>query len=109
MSTPLLDAGPLLDARPVQAAAPPRPRLRLPSSPWLREPLLHFVVVGGLLFAIDRVLISRDDDPHTIVVGGDVDHTAIETFRAARGRAPNDEELGALRRVWLDNEVLYRE
>src|SRR4029079_4934889 len=74
-----------------------------------REPLLHFVAVGGLLFAIDRVLISGSDDPHTIVVGGDVDHTAIETFKAARGRAPNDEELGALRRVWLDNEVLYRE
>ena len=109
MSTPLLDAGPLLDARPAHAAAAPRPRLRLPRGPWLREPLLHFLVVGGLLFAFDRVLISRDDDPHTIVVGGDVDHTAIETFKAARGRAPNDEELGALRRVWLDNEVLYRE
>ena len=27
----------------------------------------------------------------------------------ARGREPNDEELYALRRVWLDNEVLYRE
>jgi hypothetical protein len=109
MSTPLLDTGPLLDAPASQAAAPPRRRPRLPPWPWLREPLLHFVAVGGLLFAIDRVLISGSDDPHTIVVGGDVDHTAIETFKAARGRAPNDEELGALRRVWLDNEVLYRE
>ncbi len=110
MSTPLLEAGPLFDARPAGAPAPAQPRrLRLPRWPWLREPLLHFVIVGGLLFAIDRLLISRSDDPHTIVVGGDVDHTAIETFKAARGRAPNDEELAALRRVWLDNEVLYRE
>ena len=38
-----------------------------------------------------------------------LDPAAIETFKAARGRAPNDEELAALRRVWLDNEVLYRE
>jgi hypothetical protein len=30
-------------------------------------------------------------------------------FKAARGREPNPEELVALRRVWLDNEVLYRE
>ena len=30
-------------------------------------------------------------------------------FKEARGRAPNNEELYALRRVWLDNEVLYRE
>jgi len=78
-------------------------------SGWRREPLLHFVVLGGLLFAIDRVLIGRADDPHTIVVGADVDREAIETFKAARGRDPNTEELEALRRVWLDNEVLYRE
>jgi hypothetical protein len=30
-------------------------------------------------------------------------------FQAARGRAPTAEELEALRRTWLDNEVLYRE
>ena len=38
-----------------------------------------------------------------------MDHAAIETFKAARGHEPNKEELAALRRVWLDNEVLYRE
>ena len=30
-------------------------------------------------------------------------------FKASRGREPNADELHALRRVWLDNEVLYRE
>ena len=30
-------------------------------------------------------------------------------FKAARGHEPHEEELYALRRVWLDNEVLYRE
>jgi len=76
---------------------------------WLREPLLHFIVGGGLLFAADRALIKPADDPHTIVVGADVDKEATETFRAARGRNPNRDELEALHRVWLDNEVLYRE
>jgi hypothetical protein len=76
---------------------------------WLREPLLHFVVLGGLLFGIDHVLVDDADDPRTIVVGADVDREARETFEAARGRAPNAEELAALHRVWLDNEVLYRE
>jgi hypothetical protein len=75
----------------------------------LREPLLHFLALGGLLFALDRVLVSRADDPHTIVVGAEVDSEAIETFKASRGRAPNADELRALRQVWLDNEVLYRE
>ena len=75
----------------------------------MREPLLHFVLGGGLLFAIDHVLVGRADDPRTIVVGAEVDREAIETFKATRGRDPNREELAALRRVWLDNEVLYRE
>ncbi|MGH8516136.1 MAG: hypothetical protein ACREUE_01620, partial [Panacagrimonas sp.] len=74
---------------------------------WLREPLVHFVVLGGVVFGVDRVLVGDADDAHTIVVGADVDSEARETFVAARGRAPSDEELAALHRVWLDNEVLY--
>src|SRR3954467_8131687 len=84
-----------------------RQRFVIPS--WLREPLVHFAVLGGLLFAVDHFISSRVGDPHTIVVGADVDKNAIDIFRAARGRAPNSDELFALRRVWLDNEVLYRE
>lgn len=80
---------------------------RLPS--WMREPLLHFVLIGAALFAIDAWLFARTDDPNTIVVGAGVDEEARQVFEAARGRAPNAEELRALRQVWLDNEVLYRE
>ena len=76
---------------------------------WLREPLLHFVVLGGLLFAADHALLARDGDPRTIVVAAAVDAEAVKLFRESRGRAPNPEELAALRWRWLDNEVLYRE
>src|SRR5215468_8326738 len=76
---------------------------------WLREPLLHFVVLGGLLFIADHVLVGRTDDPHTIVVSADVDKEAVQVFKESRGRNPNEQELQALHRVWLDNEVLYRE
>jgi len=76
---------------------------------WLREPLLHFVVLGGLLFVADHLLMARENDPHRIVVGAEVDQEAKELFKASRGREPNAEELAALRQVWLDNEVLYRE
>jgi PPIC-type PPIASE domain len=76
---------------------------------WLREPLLHFVVLGALLFSVDHVLASRADDPHSIVVDTAVDAQVRKLFKDARGRDPNAEELGALRQAWLDNEVLYRE
>ena len=106
MSTPLLNLQ-LPESVPSQPAAPSHPTRPRPG--WLREPLLHFIALGGLLFGVDHALISKADDPRTIVVGADVDSEATETFRAARGRAPNQEELEALHRVWLDNEVLYRE
>ena len=76
---------------------------------WLREPLLHFIVLGGLLFAVDHFVVSRADDPNTIVITSEVDDEAEEVFEAARGRQPNRDELTAMQRIWLDNEVLYRE
>jgi hypothetical protein len=74
----------------------------------MREPLVHFLVLGGLLFGLDRGF-KRGDESRTIVVSADVDREAIETFRATRNREPTNEELTALRKVWLENEVLYRE
>ena len=82
---------------------------RQSAAAWLREPLLHFVLLGALLFAIDLVVASRSDDPQVITIDGAVDAEAMRVFQDARGRAPNQDELYALRRVWLDNEVLYRE
>jgi hypothetical protein len=76
---------------------------------WLREPLVHFAVLGALLFGVDAMLASREGDPRVIVVDAEVDAHAIKVFKDARGRDPNTEELYALRKVWLDNEVLYRE
>ncbi len=84
-------------------------RPALPWCNWLREPLLHFLLAGAALFALDHVLVARSDDPRTIVVGPEVDAEARDTVRSARGTDPTDEQLAALRQHWLDNEVLYRE
>ena len=89
----------------IEAGAPARNRVR----EFLREPLLHFVVLGAVLFGADHLLSTRADDPRAIVVTTQVDQEARELFQARRNRAPNAQELEALRRVWLDNEVLYRE
>ena len=81
--------------------------MRLPR--WAREPLLHFVILGSVLFAVDHFIFTRSDDPRVITIDASVDAQAIKVFEDARGRKPNKDELYALRRVWLDNEVLYRE
>jgi len=85
----------------------PAPSRRVPA--WLREPLLHFLLVGAAVFAVDHTFFVRTDDPLAIVVGAEVEREARETFRAARGVDPTPEQLDALRQIWLDNEVLYRE
>ena len=76
---------------------------------WLNEPLLHFAILGAVLFAADYILVGGTEDSRTIVVDAAVDSEARRVFVEARGREPNEEELYALRRIWLDNEVLYRE
>jgi hypothetical protein len=90
-----------------------RPSADSSSAGWLRkfarEPLLHFLILGAVLFAADAFIASREEDPHSIVVGAEVDEEAKRVFESARGRAPDAKELQALRQVWLDNEVLYRE
>lgn len=76
---------------------------------WTREPLLHFLLLGAALFAADHFLMARTDDPQVIVIDAEVDEDASRVFKSARGRNPDPRELEALRRAWLDNEVLYRE
>ena len=92
---------------PAADARPGQPQRRLPA--WLHEPLVHFVLLGALVFGADHLLVGRSDDPRTIVLGAEVDSEARQVFKGSRGRDPDAKELTALRQVWLDNEVLYRE
>jgi hypothetical protein len=102
-----------MSATPISSSAPrfiSKPSTATTALPnWLREPLLHFVVLGGLLFGADHLMFARTDDPRSVVVPAQVDADAKKLFTESRGRAPNTEELRALRLRWLDNEVLYRE
>jgi HupE / UreJ protein len=66
------------------SAAPARPRAPLPG--WMREPLLHFVLLGGLLFVVDAVIAARADDPRAILMSAEVDNQAKELFKAQRSR-----------------------
>lgn len=107
MSTPL-PTTPLPDvptARPVATEA--AGSSALPA--WLREPLLHFAVLGAALFGLDHYVVGQRDDPRTIVVAKGVADEARALFRKSRDRDPNDAELRALTERWIDNEVLYRE
>ena len=77
---------------------------------WLREPLLHFVLLGGLLFA-GYGLARREprSDPERIVVSpGQIEHM-VASFVRMRQRPPTPEEVKGLVDQYVREEVLSRE
>jgi PPIC-type PPIASE domain len=75
----------------------------------LREPLLHFAVLGALVFAADQALLMVRGDPQEIVVSTAVADEARQVFKDGMKRLPNAAEIKTLTDRWVDNEVLYRE
>lgn len=74
-----------------------------------REPLLHFLFLGLLLFGADHLLNAHREDPRTITVGTDVQKEVREIFVAGMKREPAPGDMKKLVDRWVDNEVLYRE
>lgn len=72
-----------------------------------REPLLHFLLAGGLLFGADR-LVRGDGQKHEIVVSAVVKKTLEEDFTRGQGRPPTEAELTKEIDRWVDEEMMYR-
>jgi hypothetical protein len=76
----------------------------------LREPLFHFLLLGTALFATHAALVKRaTSEPEKIVVSQiRIDHLR-DGFARTWLRAPTAEELEALTRDYIREEVYYRE
>ena len=84
-----------------------------PKRQWWREPLVHFLVLGGVLFALYRwqnpsgaetVLAPRE----IVVTTGRIANLA-ESFARVWQRPPTQAELDGLIEDHIREEVLYRE
>ena len=86
---------------------------QLQAATWLqrlkREPLVHFLIFGTLIFGVDQVLLEVRGNPQDIVVTKEAYKEAHDTFVAGLKREPSAAELKTLTDRWVDNEVLYRE
>jgi len=78
----------------------------------IREPLLHFLVIGGVLFTINMLIRSG------VTERGDVQRISVtsaeiawleKNFRARWLRSPTETELRGLVDDFVRREVLYRE
>ncbi len=75
----------------------------------LREPLVHFLLLGGALFAIDAWRSGPAESPDRIVVGpGRIAHLST-LFERTWLRPPSAVELEGLVADWVREEVAYRE
>src|SRR3954447_23424933 len=75
----------------------------------LREPLLHFLILGGLIFGIDAALHPPSKDDQTIVVTKALRQSFIDNFDEDKERAPSAETLDKMIDSWVASEILYRE
>ena len=84
-----------------------------------REPLIHFALIGCLLFALDRACgpatmdsdgqSTTGSDAQSIVIGEATRATLRERFSERTGRVPTSVETRALIDRHVDREVMYRE
>lgn len=87
-----------------------------------RDPLVHFIVLGALLFAADRLVAgprasnapatpsASAEAPDTrITLSADARRLLVEEQTRSYGRAPTEAEMLAVIGRWVDEEVLYRE
>lgn len=82
--------------------------LRSRAAALLREPLVHFLVAGALVFA---VLSGRPPDPgeRRIVVSEAVANRLVERWMQSFRRAPTTDEVDGLIRDYVMDQVYYRE
>jgi hypothetical protein len=77
---------------------------------FLSEPLLHFAVLGALLFALFRMLGDpRDTAPQRVVVTTGQIQRLAQTWRRTWQRPPTRAELDGLVEEYVREEILYRE
>jgi parvulin-like peptidyl-prolyl cis-trans isomerase-like protein len=74
-----------------------------------REPLLHFVLLGALIFGVDAVLHPPPKDEKVITVTKAMRQSFIDNFDEDKSRVPSDAELEKMIESWVASEILYRE
>jgi hypothetical protein len=72
----------------------------------LQQPVLHFLLLGALLFGAHRIVKG---DPNAIVISPGVKADLARRFQDERGRPPTAAEAEAALRAWKLEEALFRE
>lgn len=74
----------------------------------IREPLVHFLIVGLVLYAVGHAYARRHDH-YRIEVTAERAAQLAETYRKQYGQSPDAQMRELLVQGDIDNEILYRE
>lgn len=74
-----------------------------------REPLLHFALLGAIIFGIDAVMHPPAKDEKVITVTKAMRQSFIDNFDEDKERAPSSDQLQKMIDSWVASEILYRE
>lgn len=75
----------------------------------LREPMLHFVVIGIAFFAIHSWLAPSEANVESVVVRQSAIDDLARQYQSAWGKPPTETELANLVETHVRDEILYRE
>lgn len=78
-------------------------------APWLREPLVHFLLLGTVIFAVDSFVSRGAGDARVIRIDKPLRAELAAKFEKSAKRVPTPGELDQMVEGWVRREVLYRE
>src|SRR4051812_2830404 len=73
-----------------------------------RQPFIHFVLLGALVFAAHR-LVVRQDDSRKLVVSTQKQRELTRLFEQRQGRAPTEHEQAQAVERYAEDEAMFRE
>jgi hypothetical protein len=76
---------------------------------WLKEPLLHFLALGALVFVFYNAVSDDVPGDDEIVVTRGVQEHLIRGFSRAWQRPPTQSEFNGIVDDWIREEIAYRE
>lgn len=78
-------------------------------SRWLKEPLVHFLLLGAAIFLLYYAVAGPGGSAGTIVISKGQQENLINTFARTWQRAPTPEEFHSLLQDYIRQEIAYRE
>ena len=75
----------------------------------LREPLVHFLLIGLALFLYYGHVAPGNRDPRRVVIGQAQVDDLVRQYQATWNRPPTPQEIRGLVEAYVHDEILYRE